>query len=355
MIAKSDTESSNYDDDSNPDTESDTDSDHNNNEDMYQMTSLLVKSFKKMVYRNFRKWKRFSRKDINDGINYALMENANAEANNAELKVPHSTLAFDTDDIYELILFFKTLDVSFKDQTLENNRIKSENSVLKKMNDYLETNLLSMLEIQKERDNDVYVKEKLLEKHAYPETELAKDREVIKIWTNSGKTTREILENDCWGPGLGYIARSNSDKKSGEETEKTEPIKTDSKVKLNKVQIKTIKFNPSANSVKLIHEEGTTSTPRSNLTSEKSEKVHTNSVNIGSMTQKQLKKKLKDLHMKEKRKKSRRNRNGKLRRNKKPIRTRVVKKRIKPRDPLIPKVLIPIQEESFELPEQVEC
>ncbi|KAL8134368.1 hypothetical protein AgCh_009407 [Apium graveolens] len=36
----------------------------------------------------------------------------------------------------------------------------------------------------------------------------------------------------------------------------------------------------------------------------------------------------------------------------KPIRTRVVKKRVKPQDPLIPKVLIPIQEESFELPEQ---
>ncbi|KAL8126474.1 hypothetical protein AgCh_013673 [Apium graveolens] len=44
-----------------------------------------------------------------------------------------------------------------------------------------------------------------------------------------------------------------------------------------------------------------------------------------------------------------------LRRNMKPIRTRVVKKRVKPQDPLILKVLIPIQEESFELPEQVEC
>ncbi|KAL8102976.1 hypothetical protein AgCh_027492 [Apium graveolens] len=33
----------------------------------------------------------------------------------------------------------------------------------------------------------------------------------------------------------------------------------------------------------------------------------------------------------------------------KPIRTRVVKKRVKPRDPLIPKVLIPIQGESFEM------
>ncbi|KAL8119449.1 hypothetical protein AgCh_016826 [Apium graveolens] len=62
MIAKSDIESSNCDDDSNTDTESDTDSDHNNNEDMDQMVALLVKSFKKMVYKNFRKGRRFSRK-----------------------------------------------------------------------------------------------------------------------------------------------------------------------------------------------------------------------------------------------------------------------------------------------------
>ncbi|KAL8089168.1 hypothetical protein AgCh_038805 [Apium graveolens] len=39
----------------------------------------------------------------------------------------------------------------------------------------------------------------------------------------------------------------------------------------------------------------------------------------------------------------------------KPIRTRVVKKRVKPWNPLIPKLLIPIQEESFEFPEQMEC
>ncbi|KAL8132730.1 hypothetical protein AgCh_008271 [Apium graveolens] len=85
----------------------------------------------------------------------------------------------------------------------------------------------------------------------------------------------------------------------------SEPIKTDSKVKRNKVQIKTIKFNPSANTIKSIHEEGTTSAPRSNLITDKSEQVHTNSVNIGSITQKQLKQKLKDLHMKDKRKRSR--------------------------------------------------
>ncbi|KAL8146231.1 hypothetical protein AgCh_004103 [Apium graveolens] len=241
LIAKSDTESLNSDDDSNPDTELDIDSDHNNNKDMDQMAALLVKSFKKMVYKNFKKGRSFPEKskercyncdglghfvadcrksraekkhaliskkrnwddssDSDDGINYALMANANVEADSAELKLPQSTLAFDTGN-------------------------KSENTMLKKKNDYLQIELFSMLEIQKERDNVVYVKEKLLEKHAYLEKELAKEREVIKLWTNSRKTTQKILENGCWGSG--YSARSNSDKKSGEETEKTEPIKTNS-------------------------------------------------------------------------------------------------------------------------------
>ena len=62
MIAKSNIESSNSDDNSNTNTESDADSDHNNNEDMDQMAAILVKSFKKMVYKNFRKGRRFSRK-----------------------------------------------------------------------------------------------------------------------------------------------------------------------------------------------------------------------------------------------------------------------------------------------------
>ena len=125
------------------------------------------------------------------------MAKADVEADNAELKVPRTALTFDIDDIYELILFLKTLHVSYRDQTLEN-RIKSENSKLNKRNDHPEIELLSMLEIQKERDNVVYVKEKLLEKHAYQEKELAKEREVIKLWTNSRKTTQKILENGCW-------------------------------------------------------------------------------------------------------------------------------------------------------------
>ncbi|KAL8109775.1 hypothetical protein AgCh_025750 [Apium graveolens] len=203
------------------------------------------------------------------------MEKADAENNIAELKVPQTTLTFDTDNIYELRLFLKSLN-------------------------------------SKKKDNDVYVKEKLLEKHDYLEKELAKERKVIKLWTNSGKSTQESLENGCWGSGLGYSARSNSDKKSEKENEIREPIKTDSKVELNKVQVKTIKFTRSANTIRSIHEEGTTSAPRSNLITKKSEQVHTNSLDIGLMTQKQLKQKLKDLHMKDKRKRSRKNRNDKI-------------------------------------------
>ncbi|KAL8145123.1 hypothetical protein AgCh_003366 [Apium graveolens] len=39
----------------------------------------------------------------------------------------------------------------------------------------------------------------------------------------------------------------------------------------------------------------------------------------------------------------------------KPIRTRIVKKRVKQRDPLIPRVFLPIPEESFEVPDQTVC
>jgi len=32
---------------------------------MMQLAALMVKSFKKMAYKNFNKWKKFSRKDRN--------------------------------------------------------------------------------------------------------------------------------------------------------------------------------------------------------------------------------------------------------------------------------------------------
>ncbi|KAL8116161.1 hypothetical protein AgCh_022599 [Apium graveolens] len=192
MIAKSNTELSNSDDDSNTDNESDTDSDHDNNNDMDQMAALLVKGFEKMVYKNFKKGRRFPRKDStdcrkpraekkqaliskkknwddtsesDDEVNYALMANADTEVGNAKLKLPQTILAFDTDDIYELRLFLKSL--------------------------------------------------------------------------------HESLENGCWGSGLGYVDRSNSDKKIEKETEKNKPKQL--KQKLKDLHMKDKKKRPRKN------------------------------------------------------------------------------------------------------------
>lgn len=64
LITKSDTESSNSDDDSNSDNLTDSDDDGSDAE-MIQLAALMVKGFKKMAYKNFRKGKKFTRRDSN--------------------------------------------------------------------------------------------------------------------------------------------------------------------------------------------------------------------------------------------------------------------------------------------------
>ncbi|KAL8147765.1 hypothetical protein AgCh_005182 [Apium graveolens] len=256
MIAKSDTESSNSDDDSNTESESDTGSDHNNNEDMDQMAALLVKSFKKMVYRNFKNGRRSSgkgsRSSNSDKRN--TIRNTNWKESRSRKLDKSKERCYNCDGLGHFTADCKKPRAGKKQALISKKRNWDDSS-----------------------DSDDGINYSLME-----------------------NANDEVDNTELKGSGLGYSARSNSDKNSGEETEKTDSIKTDSQVKLNKVQIKTTKFNPTANNVKLIHEEGTTSAPKSNLITEKSEQVHTNSVNIGSITQKQLKQKLKDLHMKEK-------------------------------------------------------
>lgn len=65
------------------------------------------------------------------------------------------------------------MHVSFRDQTLENEKIKFENNELKKRNEHLEAELIYMLEMQ--QDNGIYFKPELLKKHIYLESELAKE------------------------------------------------------------------------------------------------------------------------------------------------------------------------------------
>ncbi|KAL8109067.1 hypothetical protein AgCh_025240 [Apium graveolens] len=155
MIAKLDTKSSNSDDDSNPNIESDTDSDQNNNEDIDQMVALLFK-------RKDTDWK-----EARSGKPDKLKERC-----------------YNCDRIGH-----------FAADCRKSKAEKKQALILKKRN------------WDDSSDSDDGINYALMV-NANVETDL-------------GKTTQEILENVCWGSGLGYSARSNSDKKSGEETEKT--------------------------------------------------------------------------------------------------------------------------------------
>ncbi|XP_063945935.1 uncharacterized protein LOC135151418 [Daucus carota subsp. sativus] len=161
-VTKTDTESSNSDDDLDFDVLSDSE---DSDTEMMQLAALMVKSFKKMAYKNFNKGKKYSRKDRNsdkkgfkknevkkeksgkadkskytcfnfgekghfateckkaknekgqafitkkgswadssdseEEVNYAFMANTDNSSEAGETKVPHSTLAFNTEDINE--------------------------------------------------------------------------------------------------------------------------------------------------------------------------------------------------------------------------------------------------------------
>ncbi|KAK1353364.1 hypothetical protein POM88_052499 [Heracleum sosnowskyi] len=197
LVINSESESSNSDGDSNSDASSESEDDE---EQMMQMAALMVKTFKKMGFKNFKKGKRFSRKDSNserknfrkserrdikpgkkdkseiqcykckemghyapeckkgksekalitkgrdwadtsdsdEDVNYALMATVKDESDSYENKVPLTTYAYDIDNISELRIYLKSTHVSYRDQTLENERIKSENLKLKDRNKFLE-------------------------------------------------------------------------------------------------------------------------------------------------------------------------------------------------------------------------
>ncbi|KAL8093077.1 hypothetical protein AgCh_035094 [Apium graveolens] len=126
--------------------------------------------------------------------NYALMANADkasAESSSeaAESKVHQTTYAFHTDDINELRRYLKTMFVSYRDQTLTYERLTSENLALKKRNEFLEKELVMFHQTQKDRDDAFYVRDEVLKMNESLKTELEKEREVIRTWTNSGRTT----------------------------------------------------------------------------------------------------------------------------------------------------------------------
>ncbi|KAL8099408.1 hypothetical protein AgCh_031882 [Apium graveolens] len=178
-------------------------------------------------------------------VNYALMANSDSSPETAELKVPLSTLAFDTDNITELRPYLKTIFISYRDQTLTCERLTSENLVFKKRNDYLEKELVMFHQTQKDRDDAFYIKDEVLKLNESLKTELEKEREIIRTWTNSGRTTRDILSSGNWKEGLGY-----GDDKNSKGTVETEPIVVKQKPKVNPVKFVTAKTDIEKSEVK---------------------------------------------------------------------------------------------------------
>ncbi|KAL8127724.1 hypothetical protein AgCh_014592 [Apium graveolens] len=360
LFTKSETESSSSESDDDSDSESlpETDVD----EEMMKLCALTVKGITKIAYRKFRKGKKFSRKGISSDKknfrrsegrggksdrgdytnvkcyncgekchispdckkvkgdkgkalvtkqkswtdtsdseseeNYALMANADKESAEssseaAETKVPQITYAFHTYDINELRRYLKTMFVSYRDQNLTCERLTSENLAFKKRNDFLEKELVMFHQTQKDKDDALYVRDEVLKMNESLKTELEKEREIIRTWTNSGRTTQNLLSTENWKEGLGY-----GEDKNDKGTVEIKPV-VKQKPKLKPVKFVTVKSDNDKSEVG----EG--------LTSDKLKQEKTAEVNIGLMTKKQLKHKLKDAKNVNKVKSPRKNRNGK--------------------------------------------
>ena len=142
---------------------------------------------------------------------------------------------------------------------------------------------------QKDRDDAFYVRDELLKMNESLKTELEKEREIIRTWTNSGRITQNLLSSGNWKEGLGY-----EDDKSEKGTEQIEPIvvKQTAKPKVNPVKFvaKTVKSDSEKmkESVAKVKEKSTSDKLKQDKPAE---------VNIGLMTKKQLKHKLKKLEM----------------------------------------------------------
>ncbi|KAL8146777.1 hypothetical protein AgCh_004495 [Apium graveolens] len=366
LIIKSDSESSSYDDD---DSETESLPEVDADEEMMKLCALMVKGITKIAYRKFRRGKKFSRKgrssdkkgfrksedkggksdrgdysnvkcyncdekghishdckkgksdkgkalftkkkswtdtsDSEDKENHALMVNADSSSDDAELKVPQTTYAFHTDDINELRLYLKTMFISYRDQTLTCERLTSENLAFKKKNDYLEKELVMFHQTQKDRDDAFYVRDEVLKMNKSLKTELEKEREreIIRTWTNSDRTTQNILSSGNWKKGLGY-----EDEKSEKRTEQVKPIIVEqtTKPKVNPVKFVAKSVKSDSEKMKDIETEVITES-----TSDKLEQDKPTEVNIGLMTKKQLKHKLKEITSVNKVKAARKNRNGK--------------------------------------------
>ena len=226
-------------------------------------------------------------------------------------KVPLNCYSFDIDDICELKSFLKSLHANFKTQSLENARLINEITDLKERNKFLESELICLNQVQKECEKSKHIQSLLTSKCESLKEELKKERDIIRIWTNSGRTTHEALYNNEWKKGLGYTDVEEKVKEN-EKEKMFQPVRPLS------VPVKFVNYEPPLKSE--VNKAESEESKKSVLNSEEYEtpivkkeiKIYrVKEKNIGLISKGKLEKKINDITGRVKSKSPKRNRNGK--------------------------------------------
>ncbi|KAL8097342.1 hypothetical protein AgCh_030472 [Apium graveolens] len=302
LIIKSDSESSSSDDD---DSETESLPEIDADEEMMKLYALMVKGITKIAYRKFRRGKKFSKKGgSSDKKGFRKYEGKSAKSDRGDNS---NVKCYNCGERGHISPDCKK-GKSEKGKAL----VTKKKSWTDSSDSEVEVNYALMAnadgspetdELKKERDDTFYVRDELLKLNQSLKTELEKEREIIRTWTNSGRTTQNLLSSGNWKECLGY-----GDDKSEKGTEQIKPmvVKQTAKPKVNHVKFvaKTVKSDSEKmkESVTEVKEKST---------SDKLEQDKPAKVNIGLMTKKQLKHKLKEIRNVNKVKAARKNRNGK--------------------------------------------
>ncbi|KAL8135314.1 hypothetical protein AgCh_010107 [Apium graveolens] len=201
--------------------------------EIMQLCTLMVKGITKIAYRKFRKGKKFSRKGGSSdkkGFKKSKYKGGKSDrGDNSNVK------CYNCGERGHISPDCKKGKVT-KARHLSQRRKAGHT-----------------LQILKIRDEVLKLNESL-------KADLEKEKEIIRTWTNSGRTTQDILSSENWKEGLGY----------GDDKKKT--VKSDSeKMKESRTEVKE-----KSTSDKLKHDKPV-------------------AVNIGLLTKKQLKHKLKEI------------------------------------------------------------
>ena len=73
-------------------------------------------------------------------------------------------------------------------------------------------NLVCLIEVQKECAKAKHNQSLLTSQCESLMNNLKKERDIIKVWTHSGRTTHKVLYDNKWKRGLGYSEEISKDK-----------------------------------------------------------------------------------------------------------------------------------------------